>query len=98
LDGSFQCLTWLDNPVGQADVLGLNPVNTPTGEDQIHGAGMTNKAGKADGAKVDQGHTKASTEHSKSCIGRDHPKVAPKGELKTTGYGWPLDCSNDGFG
>ncbi len=85
---------WRD-AVDQADALGLDAVDAPSGEDQVDGPAVPDEPGQAHRAEVDERHAEAPAVDAERGVGGGDAQVAPHGQLEPAGDGGTLDGGDD---
>ena len=71
--------------------------NLAARQDHVHRAGGTDQAGQADRSAINQRHPEAAAEDAEFRRGRDHPQIAPCGQLNPSGDGKAIHRGDDGF-
>ena len=84
-----------DDSVDQSHPQRLVTRHAATGQDQVEGMTVTDQAGEADGAAVDQRYAPPTAIHPEHGVRRRHAEITPQRQFQAAGDGVTLDGSND---
>ena len=96
-DGAFERIAGFGQTIHQSHTPGLLARNTAAGEDQVESVALSDQAGQAHGAAVDQRDSEASAEYAEHCISGSDAQIAPEGEFQTSRDRIAFDRGDHGF-
>ena len=67
-EGGVERLAFRRHAVGETHDQGLGGDDRASGQDKVHGPGVPDQAGQANGAEVDEGHAPAAAENAEDRV------------------------------